>query len=88
MSRSAEHVQEELRGYRSDLASLEAQYHYNRITGFFHAKADPANKTVRDFEFAADNAALSLHRDLMLMRARVRSLEDELQVALHGTRRT
>lgn len=86
MSRSAEFIQQELRGARQDLATLEAQYHYNRVTGFFHAKSDPANKTVKDFEFAADNASLSLHRDLMLLRARVRSLEDELQVALHGTR--
>lgn len=86
MSRSAEFIAEELRGERRDLATLEAEYHYNRVTGFFHAKADPANKTVKDFEFAADNASLALHRDLMLARARVRSLEDELQVALHGTR--
>ena len=88
MSRSADHIASELKGYRSDLAELEAQYHFNRVNGFFHAKSDPENRTVKDFEFAADNAALSIHRDLMLARARVRSLEDELQVALHGTRRT
>ena len=85
MSRSADHIAQELKAERRDLAILEAQYHYNRITGFYAAKADPENRTVKDFEFAADNAALSIHQDLLLHRAKVRSLEDELRVALHGT---
>lgn len=43
---------------------------------------DRQSKTVKEKEFVGDYAALNLHKDLLLARAKVRSLEDRLRVAL------
>lgn len=64
-----------------DLAELEATYHQRRVEALMYSDS----KTIKGQEWDADYTVLSFHRDLLRQRAKVRSLEDELRVALHGT---
>lgn len=64
---------------RDDLAFMESQYHQIRVRHFVE---DRTAKTVKEREYGADYVALDLHQDLLLARCRVRSLEDELRLAM------
>lgn len=75
-------VLEELKQQRNDLAFLEHEHLRLKVSTFVENRDA---KTVKEMEYLGDYAALGVHKDLQLMRARVRSLEDELEVALHGT---
>jgi len=79
---SAEDIQRQLTDERRDLAYLEHEYLRAKVETFIHNRDA---KTVKEMEFLGEFAALDLHKDLQLMRATVRSREDELRVALHGT---
>jgi hypothetical protein len=80
-TKSAEDIQRTLAAERMDLAELEATYHQRRIEALQYSDA----RTVKQQEWDGDYVVLSFHRDLLRQRAKVRSLEDELRVALHGT---
>lgn len=80
--RTPDQVLTELRHERLDLAFLEHEYLRAKVETFVENRDA---KTVKEMEYLGEYAALNLHKDLQILRARVRSLEDELRVALHGT---
>lgn len=69
----------ELRALRADLATLEHQAHRDKVLTFLQNRDA---KTVKEMEYLGEAAALPLHQDILVLRAEVRSLEDELKVAL------
>jgi len=58
---------------------MESTHHEARVQAFVN---DYQSKTVKEKMFVADAAALHLHRDLQLQRAKVSSLEDRLKVLM------
>jgi hypothetical protein len=73
----ASQLVDELRGLRRDLATLEHQAHRDKVLTFIQNRDA---KTVKEMEFLGEAAALPLHGDILLLRAEVRSLEDELRI--------
>jgi hypothetical protein len=77
----ADKILTRLESERQDLAILEHDYLEARTLAFLHNRDA---KTVKEMEYLGEFAALPLHKDLLLLRARVRSLEDRLTVELHN----
>lgn len=69
----------ELSNKRKDLAVLEHQAHRDKVITFLQNRDA---KTVKEMEFLGEAAAIPLHQDILLLRAEVRSLEDELRILL------
>lgn len=80
--RTSVEIQQQLAAERRDLAYLEHEHLRAKVETFIQNRDV---KTVKEMEYLGEFAALDIHKDLQLMRATVRSLEDELRVALHGT---
>jgi hypothetical protein len=76
-------IQQLLQAKRRDLADFEFSHHEAKVQAFFMARDA---KTVKEMEYMADHASLSLWREVLSLRAEVRSLEDLLKVALHNGR--
>lgn len=61
---------------RHRLAELEAARHDARVLAFMQSTA----KTVKEMEYHADYATLNLNRDILMVRAEIRTLEDRLEI--------
>jgi hypothetical protein len=75
---AARRLADELSGLRHDLAVLEGEAHKQKVYGFLQNRDA---KTVKEMEFLGEAAALDLHGDILLLKARVRSMEDQLRIA-------
>jgi hypothetical protein len=73
---------DKLEALRHQLAELESAHHREKVTAFMVNRE--TSRTVKDAEFAADAAALSYHRDILMLRAEIRTLEDRLRIAIHA----
>jgi hypothetical protein len=63
---------------RLQLVTLDDSRHQTRVLAFVQSM----DKTVKEREYAADFATLDLNRDIMNLRAEIRTLEDRLAVEL------
>lgn len=73
-------IVDKLEELRFRLAEFEDARHQTRTITFMQ----DSGRTVREREMAGDFATLDLNRDILMLRAEIRSLEDRLQVELHA----
>lgn len=72
-------IVDKLEQQRWQLARLEATRHEARVEAFMQ----DASRTVKEREMAGEAVTLGLNRDILMLRAEIRSLEDRLRVELN-----
>ena len=74
----ARRVASQLADLRQRLAEYEAARHDAKVLAFMQSTA----KTVKEMEYHADYATLNLNRDILMVRAEIRTLEDRLEIEI------